>query len=312
MRHFLKETDFDSYTTSKVFSLARDLKLNRFSTPKSLDKQSWGMIFYKQSTRTRVSFEVGLQELGASAVLMDKSATQLGRGESIEDTSKVLSRYLHGLIIRCYSHETLEEFAQQGSIPIVNALSDLLHPCQVFSDMFTMSERWAPKAHDMCKCLKGKKVAFYGDTSSNMANSWLLASAHLGFEVHLAGPEHFKPEAKIFELIKAEGLECNYTFSTDPEAAAKDADVVYTDIWVSMGKEEESKERIKEMRPYTVTQNIINLAKKDAFFMHCLPAHVGEEVTEEVYRGPNSIVIDQAENRLHVQKAILSELVNEW
>lgn len=305
MRHFLTELDFSVEEAAAVFEKAREYKALGNKTPAVLDRQSWGMLFFKNSTRTRVSFEVGIHQLGGQAVILNSQSTQLNRGETIADTAKVLSRYLSGIIIRCYEHSVLEEFASEGSIPVVNALSDFLHPCQIYSDLFTLAERWAGPKGDLLASLKGRKLAFFGDTACNMANSWLLAARHFGLEVVLAGPEAYAPGPEIRKLLGTDKL----PFTSDPLEAAKDADVIYTDVWVSMGNEEEEKSRIATMQPYAVTGDILKAARPDAFFMHCLPAHPGLEVTQEVLDSPCSIIFDQAENRLHMQKAILASLV---
>lgn len=306
--HFLKETDFSRDAIAGIFDQARRFKRERKATPAALDRQSWGMLFFKNSTRTRVSFEVGLHELGAHPLILNVGSTQINRGESTADTAKVLSRYLHGLIIRCYEHQTLEDFANEGSIPIVNALSDLLHPCQIYTDLFTLAERWGAQDDDMTRCLAGRKLAFYGDTACNMANSWLLGGAHLGMQIALAGPADYAPGPEIQKLLDQEGLAGHYTFHQDPREAAADADVIYTDVWVSMGDEAEEATRLHTLSPYTVTPDIMAAARPDAHFMHCLPAHPGQEVTQEVLDSPASIIFDQAENRLHTQKAILAAL----
>jgi ornithine carbamoyltransferase len=308
MRHFLKETDFSYAEACEVFNLARELKADRFNTPDFLSRQSWGLLFYKSSTRTRVSFEVGINEMGGFPIVLNSQSTQIGRGESVEDTAKVLSRFLHGIIIRTYAHDIVETFANQGNIPVVNALTDFLHPCQIYSDFFTLIERWSSADRFGPDCLKGKKIAFLGDTACNMANSLILGAALFGIELSLSGPHGFAPGAEIQKLLKTEGLSPSYQFNSDPEMAVKNADMVYTDVWVSMGMEDEAAKRIELMQPYSVTADIMRAAKKTALFMHCLPAHPGQEVSESVLQSPQSIVFDQAENRLHTQKAILGKL----
>jgi len=295
-----------------VFTRALSLKHDRLGSDKPLAGQSWGLLFFKNSTRTRVSFEVGLHELGAHPVVLDVSRTQIARSESVADTARVLSRYLHGLIVRCHGHDVVETFAAQGSIPVVNALTDFLHPCQVFADYFTIAEKRTagcaqPTGKDLLDALRGLKLAFFGDTNSNMANSLALAGAHFGAEVVLCGPERWAPGEAIRSLMGEAGLgEPNFT--TDPDAAADGADVIYTDVWVSMGTEEGASERAAAFRPYAVDAALMARAKPGAWFMHCLPAHPGEEVTQAVLDSEASIIFDQAENRLHVQKAILTEL----
>ena len=310
MRHFLKETDLSAAETATVFAHAAALKATRGrATPSDLARQSWGLMFFKKSTRTRVSFQVGVHELGGQPVMLNADDLQLSRGETVADTAKVLSRYLHGMVIRCHEHALLEEFARCGTMPIVNALSDFLHPCQFMTDMFTLAEHYAPgRPEQYAASLKGKKVAFLGDTACNMANSFVLGGAALGVEIALAGPAGYEPRPEIRAQLKADGLKETFTFTTDAAAAVRGADMVYTDVWVSMGMEAEKAERLKLMQPYQVNAQLMALAKPSAYFMHCLPAHPGEEVSAEVLASPQSIIFDQAENRLHVQKAILAHL----
>jgi len=307
MKHFLKETDFTASELPALFALAREYKANRGHHAKPLDGQTWAMIFSKSSTRTRVSFEVGIHELGGNPLFLNRNDIQIGRGETIEDTAKVLSRFIHGLIVRTYDHTEVQRLAAAGTIPVINALTDLLHPCQIYADMFTLAERWA-KDGDHLGSLKGKKVAFVGDQGCNVANSWILGAAMFGMKISLAGPPGFDAAPEYDQLLTKEGYANYYQFTEDAYEAVKDADVVYTDVWVSMGKEEETKERLRVMSPYQVTGDLFAHAKPDALFMHCLPAHVGEEVTQEVLDNPRSIIFDQAENRLHMQKAIMAKL----
>jgi ornithine carbamoyltransferase len=307
MKHFLKETDFTASELPALFSLARELKQTRGRHGTPLAGQTWAMIFSKSSTRTRVSFDVGIHELGGHPLFLNKNDIQLGRGESIEDTAKVLSRFVHGLVVRTFDHAEVEQLASRGNIPVINALTDLLHPCQIYADMFTLAERWA-KGSDLIGSLRGKKIAFVGDQGCNVANSWILGANLFGMKISLAGPEGFDAAPEFDQLLAKEGFANAYQFTTDAYEAVKDADVVYTDVWVSMGKEEETKERLRVMSPYQVTPKLFAAAKPDAFFMHCLPAHAGEEVTQEVLDNPRSIIFDQAENRLHMQKAIMATL----
>ncbi len=308
MNHFLKETDFTLEQAQEVFTLAKELKASRLNGPQPLNMQSWGLLFYKSSTRTRISFEVGVNELGGFPIVLNSENTQIGRGETIEDTAKVMSRYLHGLVIRTYGHDIVEGFAEHGTVPIVNGLTDFNHPCQLYTDIFTALEHYSPDAVDI-NILKGKKVAFFGDCASNMANSWIMTAAMFGMKISLAGPESYAPESVIDEALKADGLPVNYQFTTDAAAAAKDADILYTDVWVSMGDEAEAAERKAQMLPYQVTSELMAAAKPDALFMHCLPAHAGEEVSQEVLDSPQSVIFDEAENRLHAQKAIMAKLI---
>jgi ornithine carbamoyltransferase len=309
MKHFLKETDFKSHELGEVFALAREFKAKRGrnATP-ALAGQTWAMIFSKSSTRTRVSFEVGIHELGGNPLFLNKNDIQLGRGESVEDTAKVLSRFVHGLIVRTFDHSEVERLAAAGNIPVINALTDFLHPCQIYTDAFTMTERWS-KNDDLVGALRGRKIAFLGDTACNMANSWILGANLFGMKISLSGPAEFAPGAELKAQLQREGFPADsYQFTTDPYQAVKDADIVYTDVWVSMGKEDEKAERIRQMSPYAVTAKLFAAAKPDALFMHCLPAHPGEEVEQAVLDNPRSIIFDQAENRLHTQKAIMAVL----
>jgi ornithine carbamoyltransferase len=310
MKHFLKETDFDPSELPALFGLARELKQRRgrADAPRPLASQTWALIFSKSSTRTRVSFEVGLHELGANPLFLNRNDIQIGRGESIEDTARVLSRFVHGLIVRTFDHREVERLADAGTVPVINALTDFLHPCQIYTDAFTMAERWSGDG-DLALALRGRKVAFLGDTACNMANSWIFGANLFGMKIALAGPKEFAPSAELEAALAREGIDrTGYQFTADPFEAVHDADVVYTDVWVSMGKEEEARERIRMMSPYVVDGKLLAAAKPDAFFMHCLPAHAGEEVTQEVLDSPRSIIFDQAENRLHMQKAILVAL----
>jgi ornithine carbamoyltransferase len=309
MKHFLKETDLSPADVGEVFSRAREYKRGRGkkATP-DLAGQTWALVFAKSSTRTRVSFEVGINELGGHPLYMNRNDIQLGRGESVEDTARVLSRFVHGIVIRTYDHGEVERLAAAASVPVVNGLTDLLHPCQIYADAFTAAERWAGPNGDLVAALRGRKIAFLGDTSFNMANSWILGASLFGMRITLAGPAGFEPKEPIRSLLRAEGRAAQFEFTTDPMKAVAGADIVYTDVWASMGQEEEASARIARMRPYAVTAKVFAAAKPDALFMHCLPAHPDEEVEQAVLDNPRSIIFDEAENRLHVQKAILSVL----
>jgi len=307
MRHFLKETDFTRSEIAQIFGLAARLKRDRGSHEKPLAGQTWAMIFSKSSTRTRVSFEVGIHELGGNPLFLNRNDIQLGRGETVADTAKVLSRFVHGLVVRTFEQAEVQELATEGSIPVINALTDLLHPCQTFADLFTLSERWS-KGGDPLEALRGRKIAFVGDRGCNVANSWIMGANLAGMKISLAGPAGFDAAPEFNQLLAKEGFANGYEFTTDAYAAVKDADVVYTDVWVSMGKEEETAERIRVMTPFAVTRDLMAAAKPGALFMHCLPAHAGQEVTPEVLASPASIIFDQAENRLHMQKAIMATL----
>lgn len=309
MKHFIKETDLTLREVAAVFAQAASFKKSRGrKTAPVLSQQTWALIFSKSSTRTRVSFEVGIHELGGNPLFLNKNDIQLGRGESIEDTARVLSRYVHGLVVRTFDHADVLKLAQYSSVPVINALTDLLHPCQMYSDAFTLAERWTKPGKAMLGSLKGRKIAFVGDTACNMANSWVLGANYFDMQIALAGPESFRPSAAFNAFVAKENVAVGYEFTTDPFEAVKDADVIYTDVWVSMGKEDESINRTKLMAPYTVSAKLLAAAKPDAYFMHCLPAYPGKEVTQEVLDNPRSIIFDQAENRLHVQKAIMAFL----
>jgi ornithine carbamoyltransferase len=309
MKHFLKETDLKPNEVGEVFSLAREYKRERGRRAEPvLAGQTWALIFSKSSTRTRVSFEVGINELGGHALYLNKHDIQLGRGESIEDTARVLSRFVHGIIIRTYDHAEVERLAAASSVPVVNGLTDFLHPCQIYADAFTAAERWSGPQGDLLASLRGRKIAFLGDTSFNMANSWILGASLFGMRIALAGPKGFEPKERIRSQLRSEGRAAEFVFTHDPFEAVDGADVVYTDVWASMGQEEEARARTARMHPFSVTARLFAAAKPDALFMHCLPAHPGEEVDQAVLDNPRSAIFDEAENRLHVQKALLSVL----
>ncbi|MBQ6352487.1 MAG: ornithine carbamoyltransferase, partial [Lentisphaeria bacterium] len=275
-----------------IFELAAKLKRDRGKvefTP--LAGKSIGLIFAKSSTRTRVSFEVGVGELGGRPLYLDQSKMQVGRGETIADTAQVLSRYLHGIVIRTFSHAGVEELAKVASIPVINALTDDFHPCQILADLLTIKE-YSGRADSSIR------MAFYGDGRSNIANSLVLAAKLTGMELVIASPE--KPNLEL-----AAGA-ANVTWETDPLKAAEGVDYFYTDVWVSMGFEEERARRMKLFAPYQVNERLFEVAKPAAKFLHCLPAHRGEEVSAGVLDSSRSIVFDEAENRLHVQKAVMS------
>ncbi len=271
--------------------LKRERKSSQF---RPLTGKSIGMIFAKSSTRTRVSFEVGINELGGQALYLDANKMQVGRGESVSDTAKVLERYLAGIVIRTYEQSDVEELAREADIPVINALTDDYHPCQILADLFTIIE--------YSGTLDGIKLVFYGDGQSNMANSLIVAARLLGFELVIAAPEAYRPRPDLIDGA------ANITWESDPERASANADYLYGDVFVSMGFEEEKAERMKQLMPYQINSRLMGLAKPNAKFLHCLPAHRGEEVTAEVMDSPASIVFDQAENRLHVQKAVMVTL----
>jgi ornithine carbamoyltransferase len=297
-RHFLAIPDFSKPELLAVFDLALRMKRGDYKE-KPLAGKTLGMIFAKSSTRTRVSFEVGAYQLGGHALFLSSRDIQLGRGEPIKDTARVLSRYLDGIMIRTYDHSDVEELARYASIPVINGLTDLLHPCQVMADLLTVRE--ALGGWD------GKAIAWVGD-GNNMANSWINAAGSLGFELRLACPSGYEPNADILERNRKK---TRITLTTDPEEAVHGAHVVNTDVWASMGQEEEQAERERAFQGFMVNEKLMKAANAKAIFLHCLPAHRGEEVSEPVLEGRQSRVWDQAENRLHVQKAIMATLMGE-
>ena len=289
---------------NEIFRLSKELKekLKKGIPHRLLEGKTLGMIFSKPSTRTRVSFQTGIYQLGGLGMYFGKGELQLGKSESIQDTAKVLSRYLNGIMIRTFSHQDVIDLAQYGSIPIINGLTDLLHPCQVLADLFTILEKKNK--------LEGLKLAYVGD-GNNMAHSLLYGCSKVGMHISIASPIGYKPKEEIVknaeENAKISGSEINIT--DDPVEAVKDADIVYTDVWASMGQEEEAKERKKIFANYQVNPELIKHAMEDYIFMHCLPAHRGDEVVDEVADSKNSVIFDEAENRLHVQKAIMALLM---
>ena len=299
IRHLLTGREFDRAALEQLIETTARLKAGRGKAgqPRPLDGKSIGMIFAKSSTRTRVSFEVGIHELGGQPIYLDESKTQMGRGETIADTARVLSRFLHGIVIRTFRQSDVEGLAQYGSIPIVNALTDDYHPCQAFADLFTIWERKGK--------LEGLKMAYLGDGASNMANSLMMACKLAGMTFAIGAPEEFRPRQAIMDEDLGPG---KVEWTTDPAAAMKDADFVYTDVWVSMGFEKESRERMRILDPYRLDMKMLGNARPDVKVMHCLPAHRGEEITDEVMESEHSIVFDEAENRLHMHKAILCTL----
>ena len=295
-RHFLAIPDFTRAELDQLFELAESMRSGAY-TKKPLAGKSLAMIFLKSSTRTRVSFEAGTFQLGGHALFLSSRDVQIGRGEPVPDTARVLSRYVDGIMIRTFAHSDVEQLAQYSRVPVINGLTDLLHPCQVLADVLTIRQRLGS--------YEGKKVAWIGD-GNNMANSWINAAYRLGFELSLACPEGYDPNPEILERGRREG---NVTLVRDPNEAAAGAHVVNTDVWASMGQEEEQKEREKAFAGYTVDARLMKRAANDAIFLHCLPAHRGEEVTADVIDGPQSYVWDEAENRLHIQKAIMAALI---
>jgi ornithine carbamoyltransferase len=296
-RHFLAIPDFETEELYALLDRAHRLK-SAEDTGKPLAGKTLGMIFQKSSTRTRVSFEVGMFQLGGHALFLSSRDLQLGRGEPIRDTARVMSRYVDGIMIRTFDHQDVIDLAHYGTIPIINGLTDLLHPCQVMADVMTIQE-------DFGRDLTEKKVAWIGD-GNNMAHSWLNAAYRFGLEVRIATPEGYEPNAEIVERARGRAT---VVLTHDPMEAADGADVVTTDVWASMGQEEETAQRMRAFQRFQVDARVMGAAAPNAIFLHCLPAHTGEEVSEEVFEGSQARVWNEAENRLHVQKAILIELM---
>jgi ornithine carbamoyltransferase len=263
---------------------------------KPLAGQIWALLFAKSSTRTRVSFEVGIRELGGQVMFLSASEIQLGRGEPIKDTARVLGRMIHGAVIRTYAQNDVEEFAQYAGLPTINALTDEEHPCQIMADIFTYQEKRGP--------IRGKTVAFFGDGACNVPASWIFAAAKLDFALRIAAPKKFQPSAALLERARG-----NIICTEDVRGAAQGADLLYTDVWVSMGKEAESAERLRELAGYQLNGELVKLAKPDALVMHCLPAYRGKEIDEPTFETNAQTIFDQAENRLHCQKAVLQWIV---
>jgi ornithine carbamoyltransferase len=296
-RHFLAIPDFSREEILATLDLAARMKSGAYRE-RPLAGKTLAMIFAKSSTRTRVSFEVGAYQLGGHALFLSSRDIQLGRGEPIRDTARVLSRYVDGIMIRTFDQGDVEELAEWGSVPVINGLTDLLHPCQIMADLQTIHENLGPDLDQV-------KVAWIGD-GNNMANSWLNAAYRLGFELRIATPEGYRPDPAILERAKENA---KIVLTDDPREAGQGADVINTDVWTSMGQEEETAARERAFQGYCVDEALMSSASGRAIFLHCLPAHRGEEVTEGVIEGPQSRVWDEAENRLHVQKAIMARLM---
>ena len=299
MKHLLKLADLTAEEIFGILNLADQLKYERKNgVPHPvLQGKKLGMIFTKSSTRTRVSFEVGMTELGGHALFLSDRDIQLGRGEPIKDTVRVLSRYLDGIMIRTYKQSDVEELAEYGSIPIINGLTDYCHPCQVLADLMTIREYKGS--------LKGLKLCFVGD-GNNMANSLIVGGIKTGMEVSIACPDDYRPDEKIMKWAEESG---RFTVTSDLKEAAAGADVLYTDVWASMGQEGEREEREKVFRGYCIDKSLMGVVKSDAMVLHCLPAHRGEEITDEVFEAHADEIFDEAENRLHAQKAVLVKLL---
>ncbi len=294
-QHFLDIDGLEQATLRKILDKSRELKASDLNSIKPLTGKTIALIFEKPSTRTRVSFEVAIYQLGGNSVTLNKGDIQLGRGETIADTARVLSRYVDMIVIRCFKHETLTEAAKHSSVPIINGLSDHSHPCQIMADIMTFEEKLGN--------IQDKIVAWLGDCN-NVCNTWLVASVKFGFHMRIACPAMFHPSPQVTEWVRQNNW--RYEIMVSPQKAVKDSDCVVTDTWVSMGQEEmETWERVKILSPYQVNDKMMAHAKKEAIFLHCLPAHRGQEVSDAVIDGPQSVVWDEAENRLHTQKAIM-------
>jgi ornithine carbamoyltransferase len=303
-RDFLALADYTAEELWHLLHYAIELKKlqKQGQCPQPLKGKTLGMIFEKASTRTRVSFEVGMFQLGGHALFLGKNDIQMGRGETISDTAEVMSRYVDGLMIRTFAHKTVVDLARSATVPVINGLTDLSHPCQVLADLMTIYEY---KGH-----LSGLKLAYVGD-GNNMAHSLLMGCTKLGINVSIATPEGYEPKKSIVNLSKEEAIASGSEvwIGHDPKEAVADADIIYTDVWASMGQEQEQLLRMKKFSGYQVNSSLTKVAKKDYLFMHCLPAHRGEEVSADVIDSAHSIVFDEAENRLHAQKAILATLM---
>lgn len=298
---------FKDFTTEEILEMLRVAKLLKDQQKRGIPHhilagKTLGMIFTKSSTRTRVSFEVGMYQLGGQGLFLSSNDIQLGRGETISDTAQVLSRYLDGIMIRTFAQSDVDQLAEGASIPVINGLTDLLHPCQVLADLQTIQEHKGQ--------LKGLKMAYVGD-GNNMAHSLMIGGAKVGMDVAIASPKGYLPDAEIVKLAQEAGADTGASILVTEDAleAVAGADVVYTDVWASMGQEAEQAKREKDFADYQVNNQLVAKAKSDYIFLHCLPAHRGEEVTAQVIDGPNSVIFDEAENRLHAQKAIMALLM---
>lgn len=303
-KDFIELSDFTAEEIEFLIDFAIELKRKQKAGEayRPLEGKTVGLIFEKSSTRTRVSFEVGTYQLGGHALFLSKNDIQMGRGETIADTAQVMSRYLDGIMIRTFGHENVTELAKYADIPVINGLSDLGHPCQVLADFQTIVEHKGK--------LKGLKLAYIGD-GNNMAHSLMIGGARVGLDVYVASPEGYEPDAEVLKQCEELAAESGATIKVvrDPKEAVENADVIYTDVWASMGFEEEQKVREQAFADYQVNEQLVSHAKSDYIFLHCLPAHRGEEVSAGVIDGGNSVIFDEAENRLHAQKAIMAALI---
>ncbi len=304
IKHFLSLADFGQADLRRYLERAIKLKADTLAGKRnrSLEGKILGLVFEKASLRTRVTFEVGMRQLGGDSIYLSAQEVQLGVRESVADVARNLERWIDGIVLRTFRHEVAEELARYSSIPVINGLTDLVHPCQVFSDMLTVLEKRGR--------LEGVRVGYVGD-GNNLANSWLLGAAIMGMELTVACPKGYEPDKGVLREAKKRAKEtgAKLTITHVPEKAARNADVLYTDVWTSMGKEKEGARRRVAFKGFQVNGALVDAAGKDVLVMHCLPAHRGEEITDEVLDGPNSIVFDQAENRLHAQKVLLEALL---
>jgi ornithine carbamoyltransferase len=293
--------DLTAEEVAGLFRLAADVKANPSKYHNHLHRKTLGMIFEKSSTRTRVSFEVGMAQMGGHALFLSSRDIQLGRGEPISDTAQVLSRYVDGIMARTFAHQTVTDLAKYGSVPVINGLTDDLHPCQGLTDYFTLLEVFGS-----LDALRGRKLTYVGD-GNNMAHSLMFGAAKVGMDVAVASPKGYEVSPKYLELVRqdAEKAGTKVLVTNDPREAVEGASAVYTDVWASMGQEAEAQKRLEAFKGWTVDNKMMSYAQKDAVFLHCLPAHRGEEVAAEVADGPQSRIFDEAENRLHVQKAVM-------
>ncbi|MDF1557126.1 MAG: ornithine carbamoyltransferase [ANME-2 cluster archaeon] len=300
MFNLLSISDLSLNEINELLDMADELKAKRASgmVVEKLKNKSLAMIFEKSSTRTRISFEVAMNELGGHPLYLNYRDLQLGRGETIGDTAQVMSRYVHGIMARVNSHSTLEELVEYASVPVINALSDLEHPCQLLADLMTIREYKGR--------LEGLKFAWIGD-GNNVCNSAILAAAITGMQISVACPKGYEPDPDI--VGKAREMGGLVEIVLDPKDAARNADILYTDVWISMGDEDEKEQRLRDLGPYQINDTLLDMAKDDVMVLHCLPAHRGEEITNEVLTGPHSAILDEAENRLHAQKALLIKLM---
>jgi ornithine carbamoyltransferase len=303
-RHLISIHDLSAAEVAGLYRLAADVKANPGKYADALKRKSLGMIFEKSSTRTRVSFEVGMVQMGGHALFLSSRDIQLGRGEPISDTAQVLSRYVDGIMARTFAHQTVVDLARYGTVPVVNGLTDDLHPCQGLTDYFTLMEVFGSTGG--VEALRGRKLAYVGD-GNNMAHSLMFGAAKVGMDVAVASPKGYEVKPHYQELARQDhqAAGTSMTITNDPREAVDGASCVYTDVWASMGQEAEAQERLKAFQGFMVDGALMSGAKPDAVFLHCLPAHRGEEVSAEVADGPQSRIYDEAENRLHVQKAIL-------